>query len=93
MDGAHWLAESAGCFWLYDIIWSVKPRLANEGFACLTLTVNLPKRRGTVVIDDGNDNPLYTQRIKFTDFPLPEVKLFIADGEEGEKVIMLPSEY
>jgi hypothetical protein len=92
-EGAKWLAESAGYYWLYDIAWSVKPILAKGWFASLTLTVDLDAQTGEVVITDGHDRVLYKQRVPFTDFPLPEVKLFIADDEAGEKVIMLPGEY
>ena len=89
-DGAKWLAESAECYWLYDIVWSVKPILDKRWFAAVRLTVK--DNQGEVTIDDGNDNVLYTQHIDYTDFPLPKIKLFVAGSEEGE-VIMLPSEY
>lgn len=92
-DGANWLAESAECYWLYDIIWSVRPKLEGEGFACLDLAVDLGKHKGAVVIEDGNGRALYRQRIPYTDFPLPNTTLYICDGEGGKKVVMLPSEY
>jgi len=45
-----------------------------------------------VVCEDGNDKELIRQEIKFTDFPLEEIKLyFIWDGDHG--TILLPGEY
>ncbi len=96
-DGAKWLAESAGCYWLYDIIWSIKkPILDRDSFAVVKLVVT--GSEADVTVEDGNDNVLYTQHIEYTDFPLPEITLFVADGDGGAfdnptKVIMLPSEY
>lgn len=90
-DGAKWLADSADCYWLYDIIWSIKPILDKDWFAVAKFaTIG---SAGIFVLEDGNDNVLYTQHIEYTDFPLPQVTLFVADGGPGgEKVIMLPSE-
>ena len=45
-------------------------------------------RSATVFCDDGDGNPVYTQEIPFTDFPVDEVKLYLANN-----VIHLPSEY
>lgn len=90
-DGAKWLAESAGCYWLYDIIWSIKPVLANDSFAVVKLIVK--DGQGDVSVEDGNDRVLYTQHIEYTDFPLPEIMLYVVDADERTKVIMLPGEY
>ncbi|MGI8427621.1 MAG: DUF6876 family protein [Actinomycetota bacterium] len=95
-DGAKFLADQAGCYWLYDIVFSVLPKLRGEGFAAVKLTVDLAKKKGVVVIEDGNDRRLYRQVIKFTDFPLAAITLFLEDSEVGgkpAKVLMLPSEY
>lgn len=92
-DGAKFLADNAGCYWLYDIVWSVLPKLPEDSFAVVTLTVDLDARRGVVVIGDGNDRKLYRQRIPFTDFPLAEITLYLEDAEEGFKVLLLPSEH
>lgn len=37
---------------------------------------------------DTDEPALITQKIKYTDFPIPYIKFFCCDG-----VIMLPSEY
>ena len=95
-DGAKYLADHAGCYWLYDIVFSVLPKLRGEGFCAVHLTVNLPNHVGRVVIEDGNERVLYEQRIPYTDFPLDEITLFLEDGEVGgkpAKVLLLPSEH
>lgn len=94
-DGAKFLADQAGCYWLYDIVASVFSKLCLEEFAAVTLTVDLDKKRGVVVIEDGNDRELYRQAIPSTDFPLEKVALYLC-GEVGgrrEKVLLLPGEY
>ena len=95
-DGTQFLGEKAGCYWLYDIVFSVLPKLRGEGFAQVKLSVNLAKHKGVVVIDDGNDRKLYRQVIPYTDFPLAEITLFLENGEVGgkpSKVLLLPSEH
>jgi len=94
-DGAKWLAESAGCYWLYDIAWSVaqKPKLRREPFWTLTLTTGIEAHKGKVKITDGNDRVLYVQSIPYTDFPLPTITLFIEADGLGSRVILLPGEH
>ena len=90
-DGVKWLAQNAECFWLMDIIGSVQPlpKIKSEAF----LTVSYNKEKGEIVIDDGNGNVLYEQDVVSSTFPLDEIKLFVTDGEDGYRIIMLPSEY
>lgn len=90
-DGAKYLAEKAGMFWLMDIIGSNRRKFLREGFATVNLTLS-PNDKGTVEIDDGNGKVLYTQHIPYTDAPFP-VKLFVAMAAENKLCIMLPSEY
>jgi hypothetical protein len=67
-----------------------------EPFQVWTLKVR-SNRRGMVICDDGNGRELYLQELEYTDFPLPEMKLYCcADGVLGqgvERVILLPREY
>jgi hypothetical protein len=89
-DGAQFLAEQGGSYWLLDIIAIAQqhePRVAQEEFQVWKLQVRAD-RSATVLCDDGNGNVVYTQEIPFTDFPLDEVKLYFANN-----VIHLPSEY
>lgn len=92
-DGAKYLAEKAGAYWLMDAIASHQklPKLRNESFQVWRLTVTRNKqgsKEATLVADDGNDNVLARQRIPFTDFPLDKIKLYLVDN-----IIMLPNEY
>jgi hypothetical protein len=84
-DGVKFVAESAGAFWLLDIVASYQPvdaefqvwRLQKEGDAY------------SVVCTDGNDNVLLKQDIPYTDFPadLMPFELWYQNN-----VIFLPSE-
>ena len=89
-DGAQYLAEKGGAYWLLDAIAICQlheKHVAAEEFQVWKLTVR-EDRTATLVCDDGNDNIVYTQHIEFTDFPLDEVTLYFANN-----VIHLPSEY
>lgn len=89
-DGARFLAEQAGAFWLMDVIWSYQTFLRQVPFQVWHL-----KRQGegcVVWVEDGNYNKLKSQDIGYTDFPLDEIELF-ASRENGEVIILLPSEY
>jgi hypothetical protein len=85
-DGTCFLREQANCYWLFDLICSYQYKLHNETFQCWKL-----KREKTdgwlITATDGNDKQLVTQKIPYSDFPIEEVMLFLADG-----VVMLPSE-
>lgn len=89
-DGAKYVADSAGAYWLLDEIALVQPqnkRVAAEGFQVWKLVVR-PDRTATLTCDDGNDTIVYTKEIRYTDFPLDESIFYFANN-----VIHLPSEY
>ena len=89
-DGAQYLAENGGAYWLLDTIAICQrheKRVASEEFQVWKLTVR-EDHTATLVCDDGNDNIVFTQQIEFTDFPLKEVTLYFANN-----VIHLPNEY
>lgn len=90
-DGAYYLCEHAGAYWLMTLFSSHLIELkSDDWFAVLKLSVN--GVAAIVRIEDGNDNLLATQEIEFTDFPLPSITLYgCLDGEQW--VLMLPSEY
>lgn len=92
-DGAKWLAESAECFWLFDIVSSIVPmmRKVKESFLHVKLTVQ-DDNSAVVLVDDGNGGALYKQNIEYTDFPLKSFSFFVSDGGEYY-VAMLKSEY
>jgi hypothetical protein len=96
-DGAKFLAENAGAFWLMDIIgsWQMDKNVKQEEFQVWRLW-RTDVGGCVVTCDDGNDNIVALQRVEYTDFPLSEMKLYAAAGalEDGTPVlvIMLPSE-
>jgi len=89
-DGAQYVAEHGGAYWLLDII-AIAQRhddaVSAEPFQVWRLTVR-DDRTATVTCDDGNGKEVYRQEVPFTDFPLPEIALYFCDG-----VILLPGEY
>jgi len=93
-EGAHYLAEKAKCFWLFDIVYSVIrhcKKAKEEGFLNVTMTV-LKEGGGIFRADDGNDHVLYQQNIPYTDFPLDSYSFYVIfDGNKW--VALLKSEY
>jgi hypothetical protein len=89
-DGAKFLADRAGAYWLLDIIAIIQiteAKVKAEEFQVWKLTVHA-ENTATLVCEDGNGNAVFTDEIAFTDFPLSEVTLYFANN-----VIHLPSEY
>ncbi len=97
-DGVKFLAEAAKAYWLIDAI------AAYQGEDALTKDpmlrefqvweLKVAKDRSAVLtcVADTGKPPAVRQVIEFTDFPLPEVKLYVGPGEAGV-VLMLPGEY
>jgi hypothetical protein len=102
-DGVVWFADAAECHWLIDAIAShiaTNRRLQGEEFQTWDFKRqaddNPPKGKPHMLsVTDGNDGPpIVKQAIEFTDFPLPEIRFFVAkDDGLGGWVIMLPGEY
>jgi hypothetical protein len=89
-DGAKYVADTAGAYWLLDEIAIIQPynkQIAGEVFQVWKLLVHADQT-ATLTCDDGNGNIVYTKQIHFTDFPLKEIKFYFTDN-----VILLPSEY
>lgn len=89
-DGAQYLAEMAGAYWLLDEIACAQlsiDAVIIEAFQVWRLTVK-PDQSATLVCEDGNNTVVYSKEIEFTDFPLDEIQLYYTDH-----VILLPSEY
>ena len=88
-DGAQYVAESGGAYWLLDEIafGQSEPKIAAEEFQVWRLKVN-PDKTATLTCDDGNDRIILTKPISYTDFPLEEIGFYFTDN-----VIMLPNEY
>jgi hypothetical protein len=98
-DGAKYVADQAGAYWLLDIIaiaQKFEPKLAGEYFQFWKLTVR-ENASAVIVCEDGQGHELYRQEISFTDFPLPEFAFYCCRdamlGQGVDWVILLPSEY
>jgi hypothetical protein len=88
-DGAKFVAEEGGAYWLLDIIAisQHEPSVKAEEFQVWKLLVNMD-RSATVYCEDGNNNVVFSQSIPYTDFPLFNLMLYFTN-----QVIHLPSEY
>jgi hypothetical protein len=97
-DGVHYLTQH-GAAWLVDSIAShqLNPKLRQgmlADFQFWELHVKDGKGVLTCKADDGMA-PAVRQEIEYTDFPLPEIKLYLEAGHDGSRpvmVLMLPRE-
>lgn len=92
-DGAKYLADRAGAYWLMDVVasWQLAKKVACEPFQSWNIEVK-DNNKATIKADDGNGNEIARQEIPFTDFPLRSIRLYLVnDGRY--RVLMLPSEY
>lgn len=87
-DGVQYVAISGECLWLLDEIVFAQslPRVKKEEFQAWRLQVK--DSVGVLTCEDGNNHRVFRKVISWTDFPLPEIRLWLTDN-----VIMLPSEY
>lgn len=93
-EGATFLAEKVGAFWLLDeIALGQRGKVAAQEFQVWELIVDKDTNKARLIVEDGNDNVVRSKRIPFTDFPAPGIKLWAARNELGGVTIMLPSEY
>lgn len=89
-DGTMYLAEHATCYWLMIAVASHLTVKIHDHFAVAKLSVMASS--AVLTLDDGIGNVFAKQTIEYTDFPLPEVKLYCCfDGDHW--TIMLPREY
>lgn len=89
-DGVKYLCEKAESFWFLDIIASYQKQCAKDSMLCdmQFWTLKVAEGKGIVTCDRDKGDTAITQAIPHTDFPLDEIKLYVANG-----VILLPSEY
>lgn len=89
-EGVRFVCDRAGAYWLVDAIASYRqhPLARQEPFQCWKLT----RTTGTAAVlemNDGNsERAIIRQQIEYTDFPLPEIEMYLVDG-----ILMLTSEY
>ena len=89
-DGAKYVADSAGAYWLLDEIALIQPcdkRVAATAFQAWKLTVR-PDRTATLTCEDGDCKTVFTKELAYTDFPLDEITLWFTNN-----TIYLPSEH
>lgn len=93
-DGAKYLADEAGAYWLLNEIAShqdepvLKDSQRLQEFQVWILTVNDDKSCRLTCAEDSDVAPVIVQDIELTNFPLKEVKIYVCN-----KVVLLPSEY
>lgn len=88
-DGVMYLANNAKAFWLIDLVASYQGKHKNKPFQVWKLEVDTEKNSAIATMREDTNSPvLVSQRIGYTDFPLPEIKLYLIDN-----VLLLPSEY
>lgn len=92
-DGALYVAENCGAYWLMDAIASYKhdPVFRKQDFQVWKLDRNGSGWQLTA--EDGNENVLARQSIEYSDFPLNGVEIWAIRNELGGLTLMLPSEY
>lgn len=88
-DGAQYVAEAGGAYWLLDAIVSHQNDacVRSQEFQVWTLKV-AHDRSAVLTCEDGDHALVARQAIAFTDFPLSEITLWLQNN-----VIFLPSEY
>lgn len=101
-DGAKYVADIAGAYWLMDKIGALiyqhdasqEPTKLGDGFFVVKLTVAEDKS-AKISYDDGNGNAVsFEEIILSTDYPDPELTLYVQWGGPTLRwVVMVPSEY
>lgn len=95
-DSLDFVCEAAGSYWFLDVIVSYLPKLAKRGAKFQVWQMTVKNREARIWCEDGDGNKLLAQRIPYTDFPLPEFKVFCeygsVDGQNPAYIIMLPGD-
>ena len=89
-DGAKYIAEACGAYWLMDAIASHLISYRDEGFVVAKFAEYGSAWK--LQLEDGDDRILARQTIEFTDFPLDEITLYVIK-QDDLWVVLLPSEY
>jgi hypothetical protein len=92
-EGALFVAEQCGAYWLMDAIASHQhnPTVRAEGFQVWKLAKD--GKEWLLSCEDGNDGVVTFQKIQFSDFPLENMEIWAVENELGGFTLMLPSEY
>lgn len=100
-DGAKYIAEnagSAGAYWLMDAIGSYQPQLLKKqpfrNAQFWKLEVRPDKTARLTCVKDSDMPPEVEQFIEYTDFDMPECRLYCMPVDaNGNYTVLLPSEY
>lgn len=98
-DGTKYVAEMGNAYWLMDAIASYQLEFTKNSrlqqFQLWTLKVNETDKSALLICQEDSDmDPVVEQRINYTDFEMPELRLYcMPAGDDKHKVILLPSEY
>ena len=84
-EGCHFVRETYGAYWLFDLIGSYQYNLSKEPFQVWKLKKY--KDEALITCEDGDGNQLISQEIPFTDFPF-DITIWLVEG-----TCLLPSEY
>ncbi len=87
-DGIKYLADRAHCYWLIDLVGSYQPRFTRVPFQLWEISVEPDESALLTMVEDAGQPVLASQRIEYTDFPLPRFSFYCV-----EKVMMLKSVY
>ena len=90
-DGAKYLAEGAGAFWLMDAAASYLIELGTDDWF-VQVVLKVTGSSAVLTLEDGNGGVHARQEIPYTDFPIPQYTLY-ACWNGSDWVLMLPSEY
>lgn len=100
-DGAMYVAEQCGAYWLLDVIGSHMPQVPKTEAFCVAILGKDAAYDGGGwtfrLVDDVPSNKIYaTQKIEFSDFPLDEIKFYVEEAwMNGLRhwLILLPTEH
>ena len=86
-DGVHYIMQNGYSWFVTDFLISarMKPKLKKQEF--LSALLVLKDKKAEMVVTDGNNNVLYTQKYEYTDAK-KELQLFFVGN-----VLMLENEY
>lgn len=90
-DGCDFVREHLNAYWLFDAILSYQCEkiLREVNFQIWELRQSKKDLSWLLTCrEDSDKKPLITQTIEFSDFPIPEIKIWVIN-----KVALLPSEY
>jgi len=102
-DGAKYVADEAGAYWLMDEIGAAiekrgarnTPHRMGDGFLVVRLKVNEEDRSAVLTFENGNHTKVCIDRkIPYTDYPDHGLMLFVQYSYDPKGwVVMVPSEY